>query len=108
MSSDFIALLQNIFASIVTSIISGLYTGLIVTRYTRFSSLRNESLRIIRTIDCMKEKDKILITNDKDVPNLCLIGSELLFLSHKKAGDKIFKLHKEITSSQVFTRQKLG
>jgi hypothetical protein len=99
MSPDFINSLQTIFVSILTSIISGLYTGLIVTRYTRFSDLRNESLRIIRKIDYVEERGITVITNDKDISDLCLIGSELILLSHKEASNEIFKLHKEIISS---------
>jgi hypothetical protein len=99
MSPDFLGLLQTIFISIFTGIISGLYTGLIVTRYTRFSDLRNESLRIIRKIDYVEERDVTIVTNDKDIRNLSFIGSELIFLSHKEAGNEILGLHKEISSS---------
>lgn len=78
-------------------LVSGLYTGLIVTRYTRFAELRNEVLRLIRTIEFMQNGEQIDIENDRNVPKLALISSDLLFLGHHKAGETITKLWTEMS-----------
>jgi hypothetical protein len=66
----------SLLLGIPIGLVSGLYTGLIVTRYARFAELRNEVLRIIRSIDFMREESRINITNDQDVPKFVLIASQ--------------------------------
>lgn len=83
---------------------SGLYTGIIVTRYARFAELRNETLRIIRAIDFMSEENSVRITNDEDVPKLLLVSSDLLFLSHKEAGEQVNQLLQEISTTTADAR----
>ncbi|MGZ5540701.1 MAG: hypothetical protein ACXWE3_03120 [Methylobacter sp.] len=85
--------------SIPIGLVSGLYTGLIVTRYSRFAELRNEALRIIRSIDFMETEDKVRVSNNENVPNLLNISSDLLFLKHRKAGEQVIQLLKEVSST---------
>ncbi|MDZ7594581.1 MAG: hypothetical protein U0932_08020 [Thiobacillus sp.] len=80
-------------------LISGLYTGMIVTRYARFAELRNEALRIVRAIDYMSEEKSVRISNDEDVPKLLHVSSDLLFLSHKEAGEQVSQLLQEIRTA---------
>ena len=93
MSSDSII---SLLLGIPIGILAGLYSGVILSRYTRFVDLRNEALRIIRTIDYMQESDKVKITNDQDVSKLTLIASDLLFLKHRKAGEIVSALRSDI------------
>jgi hypothetical protein len=93
-----ISILLSIPVSLICGIISGLYTGLIVTRYSRFSALRNEALRIIRVIDFIDEKEYINISNTDDVGKIFLIAMDLEFLGHEKAANKLYKISNEITS----------
>jgi hypothetical protein len=88
----------SLFLGIPIGLISGLYTGLIVTRYTRFADLRNEALRIIHSINFMEVENVVHITNDEDVSKLLLISSDLLSLHHRKAGERVSQLLKDITS----------
>ena len=81
-------------------IITGLYRGVILSRYTRFSELRNEVLRIIRTIDFMQETGTLVITNDHDVSKLSLVVSDLLFLKHRKAADVVAQLQSDISEKK--------
>ena len=78
-------------------LVSGLYTGLIVTRYSRFAELRNEVLRIIRLIDFMESGAVVKVSNNKDVSSLVNIASDLLFLKHKKAGEEVLQLLRNIS-----------
>jgi hypothetical protein len=87
----------SLLIGIPIGLISGLYTGLIVTRYARFAELRNEALRIIRAIDYMEEGDFVSISNNEDVPKLINVASDLLFLKHKKAGESVCEIHKDIS-----------
>ena len=82
-------------------IITGLYSGVILSRFTRFSELRNEVLRIIRTIDFMQEQGKLVITNDRDVAKLTLVVSDLLFLKHKKAADIVARISSDIGEKKM-------
>lgn len=77
----------SLLLGIPIGLVSGLYTGLIVTRYARFAELRNETLRIIRTIDFMQDGSKVDVSNDQGVPKLVLISSDLIFLGHRMAGE---------------------
>ena len=79
-------------------LVSGLYTGLIVTRYARFAELRNETLRIIRAINFMQGESSLSITSDEDVPKLVLIASDLLFLNHQEAAKQVNEIFQEIAS----------
>lgn len=101
MSNDSII---SLFLGIPIGIISGLYTGIIVTRYARFAELRNEALRIIRSIDFMQESSFIQINNDHDVSRLILISSDMVFLRHSKAGELVNQLSKEIQSTNIAAR----
>jgi hypothetical protein len=93
MSSDTII---SILLGIPLSIVTGLYSGVILSRYSRFAELRNEVLRVIRTIDFMQESDKVIITNDSDVPKLTLVVSDLFFLKHRKAAEIVTALISDI------------
>lgn len=94
-SESLIALLLGV----PVGIISGLYSGLIVARYQRFSDLRSQVLRIIREIDFIKENSRIDFPKRKDVPELTLIASDFFFLRHVRAGESTLRLQKEISEA---------
>lgn len=94
----------SLLLGIPIGLVSGLYTGLIVTRYARFAELRNETLRIIRTIDFMQDGSKVDVSNDHDVPKLVLISSDLLFLGHRTAGEQTMKLFTEMSNTNYSAR----
>ena len=87
----------SLLLGIPIGLVSGLYTGLIVTRYARFAELRNEILRVIRVIDFMEDNGSIDIRHDQDVPKLHLIASDLLFLGHHAAGEQTLKLVQDMS-----------
>lgn len=94
----------SLILGIPVGLVSGLYTGLIVTRYARFAELRNETLRIIRTIDFMQDGPKVDVSNDHDVPKLSLISSDLFFLGHRMAGEQTMKLSSEMSITNYSAR----
>lgn len=93
MSSDTII---SLLLGIPLSIITGLYSGAILSRYVRFSELRNETLRIIRTIDFMQEADGVSISKTDDIAKLILISSDLYFLKHRKAAQTVNAIRSDI------------
>jgi hypothetical protein len=89
----------SILLSIPIGIISGLYSGLIVTRYARFAQSRDELLRIVRKIQFVRADNSVRIWNDEDVPNIVFIQSELYFLKHREAGRSVGQLCSEIMAT---------
>lgn len=89
----------SLLLGIPIGLVSGLYTGLIVTRYARFAELRNEVLRVIRIIDFMENNGSVDIRHDQDVPKLHLIASDLLFLGHHAAGEQTLKLVQDMSNT---------
>jgi len=94
-------LLKNIILGLFTGMATGLYSGLIVTKYHNFLNIKNEALRAIQKIDYMLSGAKIEITNSSDISNLQYIASELCRLKHQEAGEEILKLFKEINTINI-------
>ena len=86
----------SLLLGIPLSIITGLYSGAILSRYVRFSELRNEVLRIIRKIDFTQEQHGLSISKNDDVAKLILISSDLYFLKHRKAAETVNSIRAEI------------
>jgi hypothetical protein len=80
---------------------TGIYSGMIVSRYVRFADLRNQLLRIIRSIYFMQEQDHVDIKNDQDVSKIIFISSDLFFLQHQKAGYEVSTLLSEIDRTKI-------
>lgn len=92
----------SLFISVVTSVISGIYSGLIVARYTRFSDLRSEVLRVIRSINYMDEGNGIVsISGVSDLSKLHLVKSDLFFLKHIDAAHMISTLIDAINKTNI-------
>ncbi len=91
--------LVSLILSIPLGIISGLYAGLIVARYQRFSDLRSRVLWLIREIDFMQEGSRMTFPKRKETPELLLISSDFRFLRHTQAADESLQLLKEIDES---------
>jgi hypothetical protein len=95
----------SILLSVPIGVIGGLYSGLIVTKYARFSDLRNQLLRIIRKIQFIATTgNSMKIWNDEDVPNIILVQSDLYFLQHREAGHSVGRLCSEIMEANRLAR----
>ena len=88
-------MIENIIIGVMTGIISGGYTGLVISKYILFTSLRREALRIIRRIDYIDGQG---YSNYESLPEMVLISSDLLSLNHQKAGDGIMGVFKKINT----------
>ncbi len=88
-----------LFSSVPVGIISGLYAGLIVVRYQRFSELRTKVLHIIREIEANKDGSTVILTRRTDVPELSSISSDFAFLKHHGAWTKTRQLQSEISET---------
>lgn len=97
------ALLQ-LFLDVPVGILGGLYSGMIVSRYARFAELRNEVLRIVRSINYIQESSAVVISDDEDVSKLVLVSSDLFFLKHKKAAERVNLISSKIAESSYAAR----
>ncbi|MDV5293888.1 hypothetical protein [Klebsiella michiganensis] len=86
---------EGIFIWILTGIISGAYTGLILSKYMLFTSLRREALRIVRRIDYIDGEG---YSNYESLSELILISSDFLASKHKRAGEEVIVIFKELNS----------
>ncbi|PNM19800.1 hypothetical protein [Yersinia enterocolitica] len=88
-------MIENIIIGVMTGIISGGYTGLVISKYILFTSLRREALRIIRRIDYIDGQG---YSNYESLPEMVLISSDFLSLNHQKAGDSIMGVFNKINT----------
>jgi len=71
----------------IVALLTGISTGLVVSRMARFEELRNEARRIVWGIDYMYgEGDRPRITEQRPVGELLYVSSELYALKHAAAG----------------------
>jgi hypothetical protein len=82
-------------------IISGLYSSLVVTKYARFSELRREALRIMRSINYIGDDTQMIVSEPSNLSSLTLVASDLYSLGHLSAGDKINLLHDIIIGANI-------
>lgn len=82
--------------SIPIGIVSGLYAGIIVARYQRFSDLRLQAKQLILEIDFVWENKKMIFPRRNETSGFSTISSDLFFLSHKSAGSKILEIRQDI------------
>lgn len=101
MTSDTII---SLFLGIPLSIITGLYSGAILSRYVRFADLRNEALRIIRAIDFIQETGCLTVSKNEDVAKLTLISSDLYFLKHRKAAEIVNTIRSDINEMSIHAK----
>lgn len=93
--------LAGLLLSLPIGIISGLYASLIVTRYTRFSDLRNEALRIVRGINFVGYDETLTVSGTEVVKDLAHVASELVYLGHSAAGLAVREIHSEIIGCSI-------
>lgn len=83
--------------SLITGVVAGIYSGLIVTRVSRFEQLRDEVKRIILSIDYISDGNRVEFKIRRDIADIAFVSSDLLFLGHKVAGDEVWLLFNEIS-----------
>ena len=86
----------NIGLSIVTGIISGVYTGLVMAKFTSFCQARLMIVTICREFDAGGTNGVLdsasFPRKDEIVHHACT----LLYLGHKSAGEKALRISKEV------------
>ncbi|EGP0462705.1 hypothetical protein IV626_002073 [Salmonella enterica] len=94
---------ESIFIGILTGIISGAYTGLILSKYVLFTSLRRETLRIVRRINYIDGEE---YSNYESLSELILISSDFLALKHKRAGEDVMAIFNELNLEVLNSNKK--
>lgn len=87
-----------IIISLVTGVTAGIYSGLIVTRVSRFEQLRDEAKRIILSIDYISDGNRVKFKVRRDIADIAFVSSDLIFLGHKAAGDEVWSLFNEVSN----------
>ena len=95
-----ISLVTGFITGIIAGVLTGLISGYFVTRMARFGDLRNEARRIVWGIEFMYSGGNMpQIRENRPVGQLVYISAELYSLKHKRAGDTVATLRREITET---------
>lgn len=90
--------LLGLLLSLPIGILSGLYSSLVVTKYARFSELRREALRIIRSINYIGGESHVSVQEPTNLASLALVASDFYSLGHRSAGNTVNSLYDIILS----------
>jgi hypothetical protein len=90
---------------LAVGVISGLYSGLVVTRMARFDALKNEMKRLILAIDFIGDEREVHFRVRKDMGDFSSIASDFGYLGHSKAANIALRLSSEIFSAVGVNRQ---
>jgi hypothetical protein len=95
---DMVALMTNISVSLLTGFASGLCSSIIVTRLSRFESLRSEAQRVLRSLNYFRaDNGGTDIVGDKPNTQILIhISSDFLALGHAEAGQAVMRLSSEM------------
>ncbi|UQI39249.1 hypothetical protein [Vreelandella venusta] len=90
---------MGFFGNVLVGIATGLISSWVVTKFARFTALRSEALRVVRRIDYIWEGSAKISGHETANADLLLIGSDLLYLGHKKAGMVLLELNQELSAA---------
>ena len=85
----------SLLLSIPLGVVSGVYSGFIVYRYSRFEELRTRAKQIIHGIDFVSSNNEpveVIFNKDADKRELFSIANEFFYLKHQKAGSQIMEI----------------
>lgn len=91
-------MVSNILISLLTGIVAGLYSGIVVSRMSKFEEVRHQIKRIILNIDFIYSSDKPEIIVKKDISDLLFLSCDFYALKHKNAGEEVSVLQSEINA----------
>lgn len=101
-------LVISIIVSIITGVITGFVSSVLVTRLSRFETLRGEAQRLLRGLQYMQrgEDGVDIIGGQPDVTALTHIASDFYALGHQAAGAAINELissvHRTLQNPQSY------
>lgn len=78
--------------SLIMAVASGFYSGAIVSRINRFSSLRSEVLSALNDIDFLSASENEIILFKKSVDKMNQIGSDFFRFGHLEAGMAVLNI----------------
>lgn len=82
----------DLLIALVVGLISGAYSGLIVTRLTQFCQIRRGVWDFVNRLDTLGP----CTVSDEKIDDLLYTSSNLLFLGHKNAGFMVTEMHLEL------------
>ena len=103
---------SNVFIGIMTCLISGFYSGMVITQYSAFCRNQVSLLDILRRFEWMVISDenfekiiKITWNNYQEIAN---VGSTFLYLGHRNTGESSLKIYNEIAATLCAVKSKLN
>jgi hypothetical protein len=87
-----------IIISLVTGVLAGLYSGLIVARISRFEELRNEIKRIILGFEFVYDGQTLELSTKRDPGALVNASSDLIAFGHEAAGNVSLSIYHEMST----------
>jgi hypothetical protein len=87
----------SIVISLITGVLAGLYSGLVVARISRFEELRNEIKRIILGFEFMYDGKTLQLSMKRNVGEIVHASCDLIGFGHKAAGEAALSIHGEIS-----------
>ena len=91
-------ILIGLLSGLAAGLVTGLYSGLVVSRFVRFSSLCSEAHRAINSIDYMQGQRQVAVDRNDSLV-VPLVGADLMYFGHRKAGLCVLAQHKLVASS---------
>lgn len=79
------SLVVGLVTGLVSGCITGYYSGAIISRRSRFDTLRSDALRHLNSIDYMQE-DSVVQVSEGSFHQLLETASELFYFGHRVAG----------------------
>ncbi|MEA9885243.1 hypothetical protein VDG05_12965 [Xanthomonas campestris pv. raphani] len=97
---------MELLTNILVGVMTGLLSSWLVTKFARFSSVRGEALRIVKRIDYIWEMGPKFFNHESSSSDLFILASDLLYLGHGLAGDKLIAISQDLT--QVLSDAQAG
>ena len=85
---------------IPASLIASLYAVIVISRYLRFSELRTELLRLVRSIEHIYGRSPV-VKGEENTRKMLLVASDLIYFGHKRAAAKVFEISQDLSESSI-------
>lgn len=97
---DLVFLGLSVIATIVLGILSGLYSGLVVSRAAQFNELIREAERPLKRFDCMEEDGKVIFRfSTDDLRAIGFAAADLAANGHVQASVAVTAVEREINDA---------
>jgi DNA polymerase III delta subunit len=87
---------SDLMMALVPGTVAGYYAGLLTAKQSKFSALKSEALRCVRSINYIGDEQQTDLHKTERSEELYLIASEFLQLKHRRAGENLLTIAGEV------------